>query len=164
MPAENRVSITIPDDVKTAVLSDINDIKTKLAPYLIALTDDERQALPKAKEKTISFIDKSLNYVQKNPKFSPAYIDATELTKDVTAANTLLEFLRPLEQVVSGLDDTAMKAASEAYVVCLAYYNSVSRASEMGIPDSKAIYEDLRTRFPQGSKKSSKTETTTPTV
>jgi hypothetical protein len=161
MPLENRVSITIPEEVKAAVLSDINDIKTKLAPFLIALTEDERQALPKAKEKTISFIDKGLNYVQANPKFAPAYIDAAELSKDVIAANTLLEFLRPLEQIVSGLDDTAMEAASEAYIVCLAYYNTVTRAAELGIPD---IYDDLKVRFPQGSKKSSKTQSSTPTA
>jgi hypothetical protein len=51
-----------------------------------------------------------------------------------------------------------MLAGSEAYVAALSYYNTVKLASQMDIPNSKTIYEDLKTRFKK-SKTSSVSET-----
>jgi len=153
MGSENLVSITIPPADKTAIEGALNTLKEKLQPFLIALTADEKRALPKVNDKSIPFMEKTLSYLNTNPKFAPAYIDAAELAKDVTASGTLLGFLRPLQQLISELDDTIAEATGEAYISCLAYYQSVRRATEIGVLEAKPIYDDLSKRFPQGGRK-----------
>jgi hypothetical protein len=159
MPAENRVSIIITPEDKTAVNQAIATIREKLLPYLIALTPSERKGLPKMSDKTIPFVNKALNYAVSNPEFMPPYLQLNELNKDVNAVNTLNVFHTQLEQVVTGLDDTMMLAGSEAYIAALSYYNSVKQAAKINVPNAKTIYEDLKERFPQ---KSIKPETLTP--
>jgi hypothetical protein len=44
-----------------------------------------------------------------------------------------------------------MTAGSEAYQAALIFYNSVKIAASQGIPGAKAVYEELKKRFP-GSK------------
>jgi GrpB-like predicted nucleotidyltransferase (UPF0157 family) len=46
------------------------------------------------------------------------------------------------------VDDTTMVAGSEAYQFALIFYNSVKMAARQDIPGAKAIYEDLKKRFP----------------
>ncbi len=159
MPAENRVSIVITPEDKTAVNQAITTIREKLLPYLIALTPSERKELPKMSDKTIPFVNKALNYAVSNPEFMPPYLQLDELNKDVNAVNALNVFHAQLEQVVTGLDDTMMLAGSEAYIAALSYYNSVKQAAKINVPNAKTIYEDLKERFPQ---KTIKYETLTP--
>jgi hypothetical protein len=47
------------------------------------------------------------------------------------------------------IDDTEMIAGSEAYQAALVFYKSVKMAAEQDIPGAKAVYEELKTRFPQ---------------
>lgn len=147
MPAENLVSIVIRPEDRTAINGAIGEIKTILTPYLIALTPEARQNLPKMKDKTIAFVTKTLGYAASNPEFSPPYLDVQELQKDTDAVEILNSFFIPLEQMLSGIDDTMMEAGSEAYVAALSYYNSVKQASKVNVKNAKTIYEDLKTRF-----------------
>ena len=156
MAAENRVSVVISPEDEAAVKDALATIKTILSPHLIALTPEERQALPKMSDKSIGFVNKSVNYVSSNPEFAPPYLNAGELVKDVNAVNTLNAFLNPLEQIVTGLDDTIMAAGSEAYVASLSYYNSVKQASKVNVPNAKTIYDDLGERFPQKSSRTAR--------
>ncbi len=151
--ADNQISITISPEDKAAIDTSLETLKTKLQPYLIALSADERHALPKMSDKTISFVDKALIYASSNPEFAPPYLNKSELSKDVTAVETLNGFSKQLAQITTGLDDTIMLAGSEAYVAALSYYNSVKEAARRDIVNAKPVYEDLKQRFPQRSKK-----------
>jgi hypothetical protein len=42
-----------------------------------------------------------------------------------------------------------MIAGSEAYQAALMFYKSVKMAAAQDIPGAKAVYEELKTRFPQ---------------
>jgi hypothetical protein len=61
------------------------------------------------------------------------------------------------------IDDTEMAAGSEAYQAALVFYKSIKMAAEQDIPGAKAVYEELKTRFPGGKRKSGETETETAT-
>lgn len=50
------------------------------------------------------------------------------------------------------LDDTMMLAGSEAYVAALAFYNAVKGVGRANVPGAALIYEDLRGRFPSGTR------------
>lgn len=147
MPEMNQVSIVIPPEVLTEVKAAIVTIQTKLEPYLVALTPEERRSAVKIGDKTHPFVEKALNYAETVPKFAPPYMNVAELKIDLTAVTELTDMLNPLSGVTSKLDDSKMIAGGEAYVSALAYYNSVKLAAKMDIPDAKHIYEDLKQRF-----------------
>ena len=147
MPESNQVSIVIPPEILTEVEAAITTVKTKLEPYLVALTPTERRDIVKMSDKTIPFVEKTLNYAETVPKFAPPYMNVAELKVDFTAAKELAAMLNPLLGVTSNLEDSKMVSGSEAYVSALAYYNSVKLAAKMDIPDAKPIYDDLKQRF-----------------
>jgi hypothetical protein len=45
----------------------------KLKPHIIALTPDERRAIPKMSDKTLPFMEKTLDYYQAAPQFAPPF-------------------------------------------------------------------------------------------
>ena len=47
-----------------------------------------------------------------------------------------------------GISDTQMTAGSEAYQAALVFYNSAKVASSQGVPGAKAVFEELKRRFP----------------
>ena len=149
MPTDNKISITITEEDKTAINAALSTLKTKLQSYLIALTPDERHALPKMSDKTVPFVDKCLSYASTNPEFAPPYINLTEMSKDVQVVDVLGPIYGALQQLTSNVEDTIMLAGSEAYVTSLAYYNTAKEAVKRDIPNAKTIYEDLKQRFPQ---------------
>jgi TolA-binding protein len=57
--------------------------------------------------------------------------------------------------------DTEMTAGSEAYQAALVFYKSVKMAAAQDVPGAKAVYEELKTRFPGGKRKAGETETET---
>lgn len=147
MPENNSVSVVIPPEVLTEVQTAVNMIKTKLQPYLVALTPEERHEIPKMSDKTVPFVEKTLNYAETSPEFAPPYMKVDEMKIDIVAVNNLKSILNPITQIESTIDDTVMISGSEAYVAALSYYNSVKLASKMDIPNAKPIYDDLKQRF-----------------
>lgn len=151
---ENIISIQIPESDVKQVTEYLNKIQEILKPYLIALSPEERQRMLKMGDKTVSFVEKTLDYVKSNPEFVPAYMNVLEFEKDTTAVKNLITMLNPVVQLEQGINDTEMLAGSEAYTAALIYYNSVKQAAKNNVPNAAAIYDDLSKRFDgQGKKK-----------
>ena len=83
MPSDNRISATILAVDKAAVLAAIATIRTKL-PFLVNLTMDERQGLPKMADKTLAFDVKCAAYMTAHPELVPSFVNVAELAKDRT--------------------------------------------------------------------------------
>ena len=156
---ENRISISLSEADVTAINEAINTLAEKLQPILIALEAEDKRMLGKLGEKSVSYVDKTVQYSQSNPEFLPAYIDAAEFKKDYEAFNILNSFLRPLTQIVRNLDDTATLCGSEALSAGNAYYGSVKQGAKMGVPNAKAIYDDLSQRYEAQKARKLKPET-----
>lgn len=144
---ENRISIEISEADAAAIVGAIATLTEKLQPILIALDAEDKKNLAKLGEKSVAFVEKSVQYADANKEFLPPFIDVAELKRDYAAFKTLYEFLRPLQQITKNLDDTATLCGSEAVLACLAYYNSVKQAAKMKVPNASAIYDDLSQRF-----------------
>lgn len=144
---QNRISIELTDaqakDVKdaTKVIVDI------LEPIVVALLADDKKNMAKLGEKSVSFAEKSMQYMETNPEFLPAYVSLDEVKKDYKAFGQLNTILRPLMQIIGNVDDTATLCGSDTISACLAYYASVSVAAKMNVPNAQAIYDDLSQRF-----------------
>lgn len=155
---ENRISINLsPADI-TEINQAIDTLAQKFQPVLIALDSEDKKNMPKLGERSLSYAEKTVQYSQSNSEFLPAYVDAAELKKDFDGYVLLNGFLRKLAQIVKNLDDTATLCGSEAISGVGAYYQSVKQATKMGVPNAKAIYDDLSQRFEGQKTRKSKTE------
>ncbi|MDN3204580.1 hypothetical protein [Algoriphagus sediminis] len=152
---ENKISIEIPKGDLDAVKAALDQVQQLLAPFVVALTPDQRRSIPKMSDGTEPFVGKVVEYAKDSAQFLPPYVNREEFEKDWLAVTGLLPLLRICDQIRDTLSDTTMLAGSEAYVSALSYYNSVKQAAKVNVPDAKAIYEDLRKRFERRSRNGS---------
>jgi hypothetical protein len=150
--SENQVT-AIPAEVITQAVGLANQLNTLLAPYLQALTAQERKGILKMGDKTIAFVTKALDYAQSQPQFAPSYMNTPDLADDVNVASGLTRIEQPIASLASQLNDTVMIAGSEAYVAALMYYNSIKEAVKRNVPAAKSIYDDLKLRFERAHEK-----------
>jgi hypothetical protein len=160
---ENTHVQAIPQDVLTQAQTKIQEVLTLLSPYLLALTPAERQGMPKMGEKTISFVEKAYDFAKQNPNLVPPYLEMAAFGVDFEDAHGLWTLHSMVLQLEEGLGDTEMAAGSEAYQAALVFYKSVKMAAAQDISGAKAVYEELKTRFPGGKRKTGGTETETVT-
>ncbi len=153
MALENQISIEIPSDVIAEVTTKIQECRNVLAPYLQALTAEDRSGLFKMGNKSLPTVQKIKSYIETNPEFVPGYMQKDEFLKDEAVVAQLTPIANLTEQLFSDLDDTRLLAGSEALQAALLYYGQVKEANKKGVVSAKPIYEDLRQRF---SKKTAK--------
>jgi hypothetical protein len=113
---ENQYIQVIPSTVLTQAQAKIDEAKTLLAPYLLALTPAERRELPKMGEKTIAFVEKAYDFARQNPNLIPPYLDVGAFGVDFSDAHGLWTLLNTVRQLEEGISDTEMTAGSVATV------------------------------------------------
>jgi hypothetical protein len=67
---------------------------------------------------------------------------------DFTDAHGLWPVRNDAQQVYEMLDDTVMASGSESYQAALVFYNAVKAAAAQDVPGAKAVYDELKQRFP----------------
>ncbi len=98
-------------------------------------------------EKTVSFVEKAINYAESRPESVPFYLSVEEMKIDFRAVNDLKQILREAQQLCTALNNTIILSGSEAYTAALAYYSAVKQAAANNVPHAQAVYEDLKKRF-----------------
>jgi hypothetical protein len=147
MTDDNRVSASISAADIQAVLGAVQTIRQKL-PFLVSLTNQERQEIAKLGEKSVGFEEKCAAYMASNPEFLPGFVQIGEVTKDRALRAQILQFFSQFTSVCEAVNDTMLVIGSEIWMADLAYYQSVREAAKRGRPGAEAIYNDLRQRFP----------------
>jgi hypothetical protein len=150
---EDKHVTPIPADVLAQAQANIDAANVLLAPYLLPLTPTERHDLPKMGDKTLSFVEKAQDYAHKYPQLCPSYLNMTAFDTDMTDATGLRTVHISARQLSESIDDTVMVAGSEAYQSALVFYNAVKAAAVQDIPGAKAVYDDLKARFPRVKRK-----------
>jgi GrpB-like predicted nucleotidyltransferase (UPF0157 family) len=145
---EDKHVIPIPATVLAEAQAHIDATNSLLAPYLLPLTPEERQNLPKMGNKTLSFVEKAQDYVHQYPSLCPSYLDVTAFDTDMTDATGLRKMHIAAKQLSDDIDDTVMAAGSEAYQSALIFYNAIKAAASQSIPGAREVYDDLKARFP----------------
>lgn len=150
MPSENLTINLAPADLKK-INDALDALDAALAPVLVTLTGKEVQRLPKASDASLPFIQQALDLAEQQPQFAPGYVDIAGLRLDLTAWQQLQRVARRLQPLATNLAATNIKLGSEAYVVALAFYNSVQQAAKQGVPGAQDALSVLKTRFEQSS-------------
>ncbi|MCX8534675.1 hypothetical protein [Chryseobacterium luquanense] len=147
MSTKNQISVEIPQTVLNEVNQKLQDCKTLLAPYLKALTADDRKSLFKMGDKTVATVQKVKSYLETNPEFAPVYMDKAEFLKDEAVVTGLNPISNLVDQLASDLSDTITLAGSEALMASMLYYGTTKEAASKGVATAKPIYDDLSQRF-----------------
>lgn len=127
--ADNRISASLPQADRQAVLDAINTIRTKL-PFLIDLSPEERKALPRMGDTGRGFVAQALEIAGQNPDILPRSFDVEEMRKDVELFDALLPVVTALAQLNELVDDTYTAVGSESYVAALLVYQFVRAAGK----------------------------------
>jgi hypothetical protein len=145
---ENRHVLPVPPEVLAQAQTKINEANALLAPYLLPLTPEERHDLPKMGNKTLSFVEKALDYALQYPQLCPSYFNMADFDTDMKDATGLRILYVSAKQLSDNIDDTVLIAGSEAYQASLVFYNAVKAAAAQDVPGAKEVYADLKARFP----------------
>jgi hypothetical protein len=147
MDSNNHVQ-EIPEIVLEELKRKAKEMSDLIQPYSIALTPHERHDLPKMGEKTVSFVEKAHELAKDNPDLCPNYFDLADFTVDIKDAIGLMSVKVGVVQVAEVIDDIELLAGSEAYQSALTFYNYIKMLADRDVPKAKAIYEELKKRFP----------------
>jgi hypothetical protein len=116
------------------------------------LSADDKKELPKMGDKTLAFVEKSLEYADLYPGFMPIFIDVKEAKIDLESVKNLRQLFLPLERITNEIDSTMTLAGSEAFSSSLSIYKVLKNAASMGQPGAAEAVSELKNRFP-GKKK-----------
>jgi hypothetical protein len=147
MSSDNRISAVMSDEQVATVQAAVAAIREVL-PFLVTLSAQERQALPRLGPKSVGFDEKCVTYMANRPQFVPGFVDPSEVQKDRALRAQMLKFAAELETLAGSVDDTLQLVASEVWMADLAYYQSVREAAHRGRDGAQDVCDDLRTRFP----------------
>jgi len=141
----NRVSATLNDADKTAVLESLAQVKEKM-PFLINLTGQERKRSRTMGAKSVEYVNLSLQSSKTFGSLIPPSIDISEFTKDVTLVNQLLSVRMEVEALLEGIDDTMLAAGSDAmrYADLVYSYLKTGSKTNAGV---KSITADISKRY-----------------
>lgn len=146
---DNRVSASLSDADRRAVLAAVQTIREKL-PFLVDLTPDERHRLPKMGDKSRAFVEQALTIATQNPDVLPRSFDVEEMRKDVELMDALRPFAAALAQLYELVDDTLLEVSSEAYAAALAVYQYARAAGKGSALDD--LLEGMAQRFARKSR------------
>lgn len=152
---ENRHKEALPKSSLEELLKIIMLALDLIKPYLVTLTPQERREMPKMGEKTLTFVAKAHEFATKNPELRPPYLNMEEYDIDFDDAQGLWGVRNLVQQLYENVDDIELSAGSEAYQASLAFYNYVKLAAAQDVAGAKTVYNELKTRFPHGKRKSS---------
>lgn len=150
MPYQNIDASITPADLQ-AIRDDFASVLQKL-PFLINLTKQERQSLPKAGPDSVSFVENSLTASRSHSDILPARFDSAGFKNDVDLLVALTELAALAESVFSQIDDTRLAVGSEAFQGASEVYKYVKTAAGK-TPGLKPVADQLGERFKKASKK-----------
>jgi hypothetical protein len=148
----NRISIVLTAEQEQAIIEKIGELAALLPDGLVTLADGEAESLPKLGDKSLGFVEKSLDAAVENPAVCPPFVDPEELRRDLDAYKKLNRLKRALERVVAPVSDSATLAGSEAYTASLSIYGMAKDGARRGVAGAKEISGNLSERFPGRAK------------
>lgn len=151
---ENNFELEISSEEMEQINGAIELLETVLLPKLTVLEKSEKSDLLRMGDKSVAFVDKSLEIAKQDTALLDAFVDVNALAKDVAAINNLRSLTYRLDKVGSAIDDSYILAGHEAYNASLMIYSLMKNASKMGHPGAKEKVDELKQRFPRTRRKS----------
>ncbi|MDE3058730.1 MAG: hypothetical protein KGJ59_12315 [Bacteroidota bacterium] len=150
MAIPNRVDAELPQEDIAAIDASLNTVETKL-PFLIDLTESERNSLNYLGDRNYHFVTNTLALVQHKSGFLPREFDDAGFAKDTALFVSLNTVRLELSALLRRVTDTMNVAGSEAFAAALVAYNA-AKSSNVGTEGIDPYLDDLTQRFARKSK------------
>lgn len=147
----NRIDAALNAADRDHILDFITQIRA-LLPFLIDLSPEDRQSLPKMGDKSRAFVNGALQLAEHDDQFLPRSFDVAEMRRDVELAESLQPISLALRQLAEFVDDTYTQVGSEAYTAALVVYQSAKRSGQGEALDG--LLDTLGQRFARKAKDS----------
>lgn len=149
MPSDNKISVTLSNEDKAAVIAAFDTI-LGLLPFLQNLSPVERQRMPTLGTERTAMDQTFAAEMVAHPELVPGYVDMAELAKDRALWAQLAEIASKAREVCEGIEDTAQIAGSDIYMAYLSFYQAARQAARRNVVGADALYANLRQYFPRG--------------
>lgn len=141
-----NISAVLSKEDMDYILTRIKEIEAKLS-FAVNLTPKEILSLMKMGDLSEPFVEKSLEYAQRNPQLVPGFLDLEEFANDLELAKKLKKISRRLAQLEERVKDTGTAVGSEAFKAALVFLQSIKAAVKNNVPGTGEILQDLSKRF-----------------
>jgi len=145
MAPYGNISAELSEPDKQFIKDKVEEILTKL-DFVINLTPEERQSLPKMGNNRYAFVKKAIQLANENPDVFPGYFNLDEEKKDFDLFDALIEVGIPVRQLFEKMEDTRMAVGSEAYKTALQIKGLFEEANKTN-PGLDTVVEELAEFF-----------------
>lgn len=118
-----------------------------LFPWVIGLTSDVRQSLPKMGKGGLDFVERTLIYGKEHQNLVTSFQEIDTQDHQLELLKKIQRVLSILEPFCEKLSDTYMLLGAEVYASARVFYNTAKAASKMGVPGCDVIVKDLAERY-----------------
>ena len=147
---ENRIDVTLAEELKTQVLEGVTELKTQM-PFLIKLPDADRKSLQLLDDGRKPFTEKARDYATRNAAINPGDALLVSCEHDLNLFSGLSVIENELKQLLEMVRDTRQLAGAEAYEVARFVYMKAKVALKMKEPGMQAIVDELGKLYKQSS-------------
>lgn len=141
-----KISYELTEEAYGQLAQSIRALDSQLT-FAVNLTTEDRKSYQIMGDKTIAFVEKSVQYTDERPDLVPPFLNIPEFKKDLKLAKQLRELLLILNPVVEKISDSYLAAGIDAFEAARKMYNFVKAAADSGAPGSDSIAAELRKRF-----------------
>ena len=146
MTRNERVTYVVTDKIKDAALQYLAQIEG-LFPYMLHLTNKERQRVLKLGPPQHDFVRESQIHAERRPEHLPRWLTVSQFQdKAITSAN-MREIASALMEMARAIQDTAAVCDEEHLRCGLSHYDSVKSGLRSNIPGTSQVYRSLLRYF-----------------
>ena len=142
----NRVHATLGKDAVNNILNELKRLETQM-PMLQNLNNRERNQILPLGDGNLSFVQDAVEMMQRHPDMLPGFVTTEEVAADFELYRELDQISDVLAALQQKITDTRRLAGAEAMQGALIFYRSVRSAANLGVSNSKALYDALKARF-----------------
>lgn len=147
---QNLISAELTAEQVTTINQSLNAAKA-LLPFLLTLTPDEKQAIPKLGNALKPLVDKAAAAATQYPQIFSGTFNREEFLKDYALLQQLEPVAAVLNPLHSALEDTLMAVGSDSLVAALGVYAAV-QANKAKVPGFDTLADQMKIFFPRSRK------------
>lgn len=115
--------------------------------FAINLTNEQRKRFNHMGDKSVAFVEKTLDYSQNRPDMVPPCSDIAIFRRDYELASKLRTLVEMAQPVIQKMIDSYQLVSANTFSSALKFYKYIQAAVASGVPGSTTISLDLGKRF-----------------
>ncbi|MFA6596143.1 MAG: hypothetical protein WCS69_00360 [Ignavibacteriaceae bacterium] len=147
---QNLISAELTAEQVTTINQSLAAAK-ELLPFLVTLTPEEKQVIPKLGNVLKPLVDKAAAAAVQYPQIFSGTFNREEFLKDYALLQKLEPVAAVLNPLHSAVEDTVMAVGSDTLVAALEVYSAV-QANKGKVPGLDTLANEMKAFFPRGRK------------